>query len=112
MNNENTLFLITYEGERYEDHIPICIKPLETIKNYVTDETFQKLTETKGWVRREEWYDGSKIEPEEDRKTLEDIRTGRNEDENDYSIFFDYITVVNFHPILLDNENSMSFKQT
>jgi hypothetical protein len=112
MNNENTLFLVTYEGERHEDHIPSCIWPLGKIKSYVRDETYQKLLSAEGWVMRVEWFSVDGVFPEY-RQLLEDIKTGKNTDEDDYEIFLGGgITVTNFHPIVLNENNCCSFKIT
>lgn len=63
MNNEDTLFLITYEGERHEDHIPNCIWTLKKIKQYVTKEVYEELQNTNGWLTRVNWFDESQVHP-------------------------------------------------
>ena len=112
MNNESTLFLITYEGERHEDHIPSCIWPLSKIKSYVKDETYQELLSAKSWATGVEWFSADDVLPEY-RQLLEDIRTGKNTDEDEYNSFLgDGITVTNLHPIVLDENNCCHFKFT
>lgn len=110
MNNDNTLFFVSYEGERHEDHLPWQICPLSKIKNYVDNDTYQKLLVTKHWVCRENWFDTDRMTLLEHKRTLEDIRTGKNTNENDYNDFLgDGIFVVNFHPVVLDQNNCAYF---
>jgi hypothetical protein len=112
MNNENTLFLVTYEGERHEDHIPSCIWPLSKIKSYVRDETYQKLLSAEDWVMRVEWFSVDDVLPEY-RQLLEDIKIGKNTDEDDYESFLGGgITATNLHPIVLNENNCCRFKFT
>lgn len=111
-NTPDTLFLITAEGDRHEDHIPQSIWPLRKIKNHVTDEDYIRLVTATEWVTGINWFDPSCCK-EEYRSTLEDIRTGKNKSEEDFNDFMGQIIfAMNLCPIHLDENNCCEFNQT
>ena len=113
MNNENTLFLITAEGERHEDHIPEYIWPLSKIKNYVTAEVYEQLCSATDWVTDVNLFYMDDVS-EEYRQKLEDIRSGKSTDEYDFEDcrVAGLIGWMKLHPIILDESNCLSFSQT
>lgn len=113
MNNENTLFLITAEGERHEDHIPEYIWPLGKIKNYVTAEVYEQLCSATDWVTDVNWFCMDDV-MEEDRQELEDIRSGKNTDQDAFDNCVGEVIrwPMKLHPIILDENNCLSFSQT
>lgn len=114
MNSENTLFLITIEGERHEDHIPQYIWPLSKIKNYVTPEVYMQLCLATDWVTDVNWFDIEQVEKEYHQE-FENIRLNNEQIED--SLFDSYlggaiIWPMKFHPIILDENNCMKFENT
>lgn len=104
VNGLDTLFLVTSEGDRHEDHIPEFIWPLNKIKKYITNESYKDLLMAKNeWVTGVNWFDRQNVKPQY-KKQLEDIRTGKNTNEKDFDNFLgDGIYVMNFYPIVLKN---------
>lgn len=110
MNDEKTLFLITLEGERHEDHIPKYVWPLNKIKNYVTPEVYDQLLLATDWVTDINWFDIDQVE-EEYHQEFEDIRIKNIDDKFD-NYLGTAIICVKLHPIILDENSCLEFETT
>jgi hypothetical protein len=128
MNNENTLFLVTYSGDKHEDHSPKEVCTLGRIKNHVSRSTYEELLNAKDWVLDKHWIDY--LLPEELKKfdcswekyqeNLKEIKPILDKIKNDQdwtdeeveSLWGDILLVANFHPILMDSNNRCEFDFT
>ena len=112
-NTDDTLFLITYCGERHEDHIPEQVCSLGFIKQFVSKKTYQELLGATGWVMEKNWIDdsdvskgylegSSPIKAWESKVVFERFRNNE-ETEDDWEMWQDVILNKNFFPIRLND---------